>query len=926
MFRLKRIISLAIVFFLLSGVLISKPCCGLAALSENKVADVNKFTTAYNTEIPFGEAFQLKNDSLVFGTVEDNCIVLDDSGFAEWNFETSQKAAFVISVKYATLDDAGSSIDFEFLIDGESPFADTQVINLNRLYVRESDSINTDLAENDVKPKFLQSYEWQTAYLTDLSSASNRPFVVILEKGTHTLRINGVRGSFKIDGITFSNYEIPVSYAEYSQMCTQMDYTQPDTEVLSIEGESFWAKNSVIVAPSTDRTSAMTTPQSVYITKLNTVGGNSWKNVGDRVVWKIDVKKAGLYEIAIRFRQNTKDGIFTCRKFMIDGRSPFLEAEDIRFFFDDGWQCEKIGKDENFSFYLSEGEHEISLEAVQGEVSQIINTVSYSLNGLKDICRSITLFAGSELDVNRDYDFAQALPQELELMRSIGKDLKKAVESINNQAGTNGSFVSIIDKLIFQIDTMTENPRVIAKHFSRFKSNIGALGEWLLTASQQPLEIDKIYIMPAGEKTPDADVGFLKNLFFAIKSFFASYVNDYDSIGENGKENKLKIWIQSGRDQGEIMRDLINSDFAKEYDAAVKLEIVTGTLLESVLSGNSPDIVLDNAETAPMDYALRNSVVDFTEFEDFASFADIFPKATLVPVTFNNRIYGIPQTCSFYMMFYRTDIFGEYGYKLPTTWNELCDMIPSFQKNSHEVGIPHDLAMYATLVDQSGGTLYSDDLSYTNINSNTAVEKFVDFTEFFTLYDCPVTYNFSNRFRSGEMPCAIAPYTEYNQLVAFAPEIKGCWSLAPIPSTVLSNGELNNTSVVTNTYIMMMRSSKNKELSWEFIKWYMSDDVQISFARQMESILGSCAKVNTANRQALFDMSWTGYEREALLSQMNNTSAVPQMPGGYYLTRVVNFAFNRVYNNSEDPSEILPDYVEEINDELARKHKEFGLE
>lgn len=42
------------------------------------------------------------------------------------------------------------------------------------------------------------------------------------------------------------------------------------------------------------------------------------------------------------------------------------------------------------------------------------------------------------------------------------------------------------------------------------------------------------------------------------------------------------------------------------------------------------------------------------------------------------------------------------------------------------------------------------------------------------------------------------------------------------------------------------------EVAWEFIKWFMSDDTQISYAMRMESLLGSCAKVNTANAHAFF--------------------------------------------------------------------------
>lgn len=884
-----------------------------------------EYSSRYS-DVSYGTEFTLTAENITSASSNENGILINDSGYAEWGFNITETSAYILRVKYAAADSASGDIDFALTIDSKEPFSEASVLSLKRLYEQSTDDFEVDASGNDIKPEVTQNMDWQTADLSDSNGYIAHPFIFVFTPGEHKIRFEGVRGTFKVDSITFTSYDEPITYEEYLEECKAKGYTAADAETITIEGEKFISKNSITLLPQSNRTSAATYPQSDKYLKLNTVGGSSWKTVGDAVVWEFNVEKAGMYEIALRYIQNVKDGIFVSRKLTIDNELPFAEAANMRFYYDSDWHCDKLGDDESFSFYLTEGTHQIRLEAVQGDVGDIVSTISNTLKDLNDISRKIVLITGNNIDVNRDYNFDELIPGELEQLAEIGKDMEESVEYINEQAGTSGSYVSIIEKLIFQIEEMTDNPRDIPKHFKKFKSNLGSLGEWLLTAAEQPLEIDRIYIIPQGGETPKAEAGFFTNLMFNIRSFLASYVTDYDSVGGGESENTLKVWIQTGRDQGEIMRELINRDFAKEYNTSVQLQIVTGTLLESVLAGISPDVVLDNLESVPMDYALRNAVVDFTEFSDFEEFAKSFPESTFKPATFNGKVYGIPQTSAFYMFFYRTDIFEEYGYTVPKTWTELCDMIPSLQRNAHEIGIPHDLVMYATLLYQEGGQLYSDDLRSSNINSNLALKKFVDFTEFFTLYDCAVTYNFSNRFRSGEMPCAIALYTEYNQLVAFAPEIKGCWEMVPIPGTVQEDGSINNVSDSTITYIMMMKSSKNKELAWEFIKWYMSDDVQVSFAQQMESILGSCAKVNTANTNALFNMAWTNSERNALLEQMENVTTVPQMPGGYYMTRVITFAFNRVYNYSEDPAETLSDYVEEIDEELERKHKEFGLD
>ena len=86
---------------------------------------------------------------------------------------------------------------------------------------------------------------------------------------------------------------------------------------------------------------------------------------------------------------------------------------------------------------------------------------------------------------------------------------------------------------------------------------------------------------------------------------------------------------------------------------------------------------------------------------------------------------------------------------------------------------------FPALLLQQGGRVYNDSLSATELSDPIAQQAFIDWAEFYQLYDMPLTYDFYNRFRTGEMPIGITSYTMYNQLTVAAPEIRGCGKCSP---------------------------------------------------------------------------------------------------------------------------------------------------
>jgi hypothetical protein len=86
--------------------------------------------------------------------------------------------------------------------------------------------------------------------------------------------------------------------------------------------------------------------------------------------------------------------------------------------------------------------------------------------------------------------------------------------------------------------------------------------------------------------------------------------------------------------------------------------------------------------------------------------------------------------------------------EVPKTWSETYDMIALLKKRYMDFAPPD----YHTILYQQGGTLYKNNGSQINLDSEVAIQSFITVTDYYITYNCPKSYNFQNRFRFGEMP------------------------------------------------------------------------------------------------------------------------------------------------------------------------------
>ena len=194
-------------------------------------------------------------------------------------------------------------------------------------------------------------------------------------------------------------------------------------------------------------------------------------------------------------------------------------------------------------------------------------------------------------------------------------------------------------------------------------------------------------------------------------------------------------------------------------------------------------------------------------------------------------------------------------------------------------------------------------------------------------YGLPVVYDFVSRFRSGEMPLGVASYATYNTLMVSAPEIRGLWDFTLFPGTRKEDGSIDRTAQTDGLCCLMVATQDEyvKQNAWEFMKWWVSADAQVRFGREMESVLGASARYQTANRDALRQLAWSGKQLKILEEQMAHTKGFPEIAGGYSTTRHITNAIRRVINTKEDPRETLLNYARTINDEIRIKRREFNL-
>ncbi|HEY8363024.1 MAG TPA: extracellular solute-binding protein [Tissierellaceae bacterium] len=857
-------------------------------------------------------------------------VLTKDEGFIEWTFNVERPGLYNVKVVYYPIEGKGTDIEREVWINGELPFFEAKYITFGRIW-KDAENITQDSRGNDIRPRQIESPGWVETFIKGYTSYYQEPYKFYFKEGENTIRFVSVKEPMIIRSIIITQAEEIPTYEQVKEIYKEKGYVESRGQFIKIQGEKASYKSDPTLYPIYDRSSPLTEPYHSSKIRLNTIGGYRWSLLGQWIAWEFEVPETGLYKIAIKSRQNIAHGLFTTRSLLIDGKVPFKEVENIKFNYGNDWEMKELQneKGEPFLFYLEKGKHEIRLEVALGDLAEILRIAENSVYQLNAAYRRMLMILGASPDPYRDYQLEREVPDAIEILKQQSEVMKYLSQRLQDYTGQRGSYIALLDRLAYQLEDLAKHPETIPTRWSDFKTNIGALGTWILSVKEQPLEIDYIIIASPDQEMPRAEANFIEKLVHEVRAFAATFYEDYSSIGEVYGD-AITVWTHSGRDQAQILKQMIDDTFTPKTGIRVNLKVVpAGVLLPATVAGRGPDIAMQVGIEEPINYAIRGAVVNLVEFADFEEVSKRFHPSALTPYQFNGGVYALPETQDFPMLFYRIDILEELGINPPQTWDDFYRILPEIQKNNMEVGIPTQptgLPTYAMFLYQMGGTIYDEEGKSCRLDEEIAIEAFRKWVLLYVNYKLPLEYDFANRFRTGEMPIGIANYQLYNQLAVFAPEIRGLWAFIPVPGTVKSDGTIDRSVAASGLGCMMMKTCKNKEAAWEFMKWWTSAEIQERFGREMESLLGTAARYGTANLEAMSRLPWTTNDYKNLSTQWEWVKGIPQIPGAYFTPRHVDNAFRKVVYQGEDIRETLLDYVRVINDEIAKKRKEFGLE
>lgn len=883
------------------------------------------------------------------------CILSPDAdNTLRWTVTIDTPGLYEIHVDYLALEGTGAKIQRSLHIDGTLPFEEAANLCLYRRFYEE-ETIRINSIGDEVWPKQYELPVWQSAVLVDGQGLFVDPLLFYLDAGEHTLTLGYVDEPVAIAGLTLRGRTPLPAYAEALAGWQAHGATDvPETVYVKWQAEdTAYRSDSVIRRES--NADPKVEPFSLTQRVLNTLGGYRWRVGNQAVTWTFSVPESGLYTLHLKVGQNTDAGMPAYRQIAIDGQIPFDEMRLYAFPYDRIWYGHTLSGEDGapYRFYLEAGEHTLTLTAKLGPLADVMRMTTEDVQYLSAVMREIIKITGTEPDFQYEYDLYRVMPalggQLTYLADRLEESAARLAAISNETTSMENNYRQIIDQLRFFAEDVDRIPRALSD-MDNAQTN---LGTYINTLEKSPLVLDYLAVSAPSRAFEVEASTFAGRAKVTGANFIASFSKDYDSVGLITAEDEaqahtvLDVWMARGTEWGEVVKELADELFTPETGIIVNLHVVpagqlaTGsvnTIMLAVASGTAPDVCISVDYTLPGEFAFRDAAVDLSQYDDFAPVAGQFYPSSLTPYQYGDGVYALPETMDFTVLLYRRDILAELGVPVPETWTELYQaVLPKLYEQNMAFSFPVDTSVSANspnalrgftlLLLQNGGTYYHGGGAGSALDTPEAYRAFKFWTDMYRNYGIDAESNFFTRIRTGTMPIGIANFATYLSLITSAPELYGQWTIAPVPGTVQADGSVSHAIGTTaSTANIILSQSEKQDAAWAFLKWWMSEETQIRYGRELEAIMGEGARWNTANVEAFLSLPWNRAHLEVIQAQMAVSQEQPIVPGGYFTGRHIINAWNRVIINHDNARDSLEEAVKDINKELTAKRIEFGLE
>ncbi len=800
---------------------------------------------------------------------------------------------------------------------------------------------------NEITPEQIPFDDSFVSYLKDSHRIGSLPILFELNDGDNEIEIKNTRRPIILEGLYFvpiSKEFSTVSYAKYIESNPKKNDIGNEKPIL-IEAEHMAFKSDSLVSIVNEQT-AQVSPYELLKKKVNVIDENTFKQSGQEVHWSFYIQEPGYYKIAFRYKQSLNRGVPVYRRIYIDGKVPFTELMSYKFPFTGFKWVDFTLSDNNgkpYEIYLDKGYHTLSLEVTTGVYEESVRFLQDSVKTLQAIGLDIRKLVGNNLDPNRTWNIEKYLPNVVSDLKSIATNLRlqhnkligivgqKGLPSIADMLVCAGIIENILkrpERIPFYLDVISEGAASVAQRLSELSMNL----------RNQPMGIDRVLIYQGeSEKYIPKANAFLISAYEELHKLWLSFFNKNEaySIYEKVDERSLRIWVNRPIQYVETLQYLTDTDFTRKTGIKVVFSAMPNEqrLILASAAGNAPDVALSISNWIPFELAIRNALYPLSSFPDFYSFvSNNINVETLLPMVIEDKVYGITETQNFYVLFYRKDILDKLGIPVPNTWDDVKKILPELQRRGMNFSIPmcEQTTKYfnttAPFFFQNNARLYTEDGVKTAINTEEGVKSFELMTEIFTIFGIPEQVaNFYNSFRYGRIPIGVGDFGLYVTLMNAADEIYGLWDIAPSPGVVDEEGNVLRYQVAGDRADVIFATSEKKEKAWEFIKWWMSKETQLKFARTLINRYGPLYIWNTANIEAFKELDFIDERhKKVVLEQWRWIREVQRHPGGYMTEREISNIWNRVVVEGAPLRTAIDRSVILINRELERKLTEFG--
>lgn len=884
----------------------------------------------------------------VGGRAEPVLVWRSTESMVEWEVEVPESGLYEITVEYYPLEGKRSSIQRDIRINGVFQYVEARRIFFERTFT-DAHPPRQDNQGNDIRPPQVEVRSWMRKTVEDADGMFREPLLFYFRRGANRLAMFAHREPMAIATITIHSPRRYPSYQEVMRRWQQQGARPAPADVqVWVQAEEATLKTDPTVRREFNA-DPKTVPPSEGKLRLNSFGGWRWRRAGQRVVWRFTVPRDGLYQIGMRVWQGY-EFVPAVREVRIDGQVLFDEMREIRIPYSADWQLYRLGQEQTgdgrpFLFFLEAGPHTLELSVKVGPARHTVRSLLSVSREMAGLSRQVAMITGVNPDPHMEWDLARRLPHLIPTLQDLIARLEQESAYVVRYLASGGrpGVINTIGEAIHQMRGMMARPDSIPARQEQFAATQTAIGWWVLRLQEQPLEVDWIWVASPDAAPPQVRSSLWDRLRASWNVFLMSFTrpkryyavgSQYDPEQEEGVV--LDLWVARGREWAAIMKEMIEDDFTPRTGIKVNVNVVPpgqlqvgfNVLLLAAAAGRAPDVATGVDPNVPVEFAIRGAVLNLNQFPDYPEVARRFRPGALIPYRYRGGDYALPETQDFYMLFYRTDILQELGLRPPETWEDVYAMLPVLHRNGYEFyypGEPNPWIGFVPFLFQHGGSFYTEDGLRSALDRPEAYEAFKEWTGLFTNYRIQKQADFYNRIRTGEMPIGISNYWTYVLLSTAAPELQGWWEMRPIPGKRMPDGRINRSIGGAGQVAVIFKQTKHPQEAWELLKWWTSADVQVRFARELEALIGTEARWNTANVQALRDLPWPRKDIEAIEEQWQWFLETPVVLGGYFTPRHLNNAWNRVVLQGWHPREALEEAVKEIDRELIKKQEEFGL-